>query len=107
MVWSPIKLGYFGDSRLDPETNWINTYQRFDICKVIFPKGWPYDSATSCFSNNSCHMGAPKAQKALVAFPVDKRSEAVKRTIESGVEYFFIHNVYKRNQDLKHVSKSG
>ena len=107
MVWSLIKLGYFGASRLERAIKWITTYQRFDDGKAVVPKGWPYDKATSCFSKHSCHMGAVKALKALVAIPVDKRSEDVKRTIESGVEYFLIHYVHKRSHDLKRVSKPG
>lgn len=107
MVWSLIKLGYFGAPRLERAIKWITTYQRFDDGKAVVPKGWPYDNATSCFSKHSCHMGAVKALKALVAIPVDKRSEDVKRTIESGVEYFLIHHIHKRSHDLKRVSKPG
>lgn len=52
-------------------------------------------------------MGAAKALKALASIPVDKRSEDVKRTIESGAEYFLIHHIYKRSHDLKRVAKPG
>ena len=107
MVWSLIKLGYYGDPRLERAINWITTYQRFDDGEADIPKGWPYDKATSCFSKHSCHMGAAKALKALAAIPVDKRSENVKHTIESGAEYFLIHHIHKRSHDLQRVSKPG
>jgi hypothetical protein len=105
MVWSLIKLGFVEDSRVERAINWITKYQRFDDGIEQVPKGWPYDKATSCFSNHSCHMGVVKALKALAAIPVHKRSGDVKSTIEAGAEYFLIHHIHKRSHDLSRVSK--
>jgi hypothetical protein len=105
MVWSLIKLGFFGDSRVERAINWITTYQRFDDGIDHVPKGWPYDKLTSCFSTHSCHMGAVKALKALAAIPVHERSGDVKSTIEAGAEYLLIHHIHKRSHDLSRVSK--
>jgi hypothetical protein len=107
MVWSLIKLEFFADSRVERGINWITKYQRFDDGNVHVPKGWPYDKATSCFSKHSCHMGVVKALKALAAIPANKRSDDVKRTIDSAVEYLLIHHIHKRSHDLSRVSKPG
>lgn len=107
MVWSLIKLGFFGDSRVERGINWITKYQRFDDGNEPVPKGWPYDKATSCFSKHSCHMGVVKALKALEAIPVTKRSSDVKSTIDVAAEYLLIHHIHKRSHDLSHVSKPG
>jgi prenyltransferase beta subunit len=90
MVWSLTKFGFLEDSRVELGINWITKYQRFDDGIEHVPKGWPYDKATSCFSNHSCHMGVVKALKALAAIPFHKRSGDVKSTIEAGAEYLFI-----------------
>ncbi len=107
MVWSLIKLGFFADNRVERAINWITKYQRFDDGNVHLPKGWPYDKATSCFSKHSCHMGVVKALKALAAIPANKRSDAVKNTIDMAVEYLLIHHIHKRSHDLNRVSKLG
>jgi hypothetical protein len=107
MVWSLIKHEFFADSRVERGINWITKYQRFDDGNVHVPKGWPYDKATSCFSKHSCHMGVVKALKALAAIPANKRSDDVKRTIDSAVEYLLIHHIHKRSHDLSCVSKPG
>ncbi|MCW4016904.1 MAG: nitrogen fixation protein NifH [Candidatus Bathyarchaeota archaeon] len=107
MVWSLIKLGFFEDPRVERAINWITRYQRFDDGIDHVPKGWPYDKATSCFSNHSCHMGAAKALKALAVIPAQKRSAEVKSTIEVGAEYFLLHHIHKRSHDLNRVSKPG
>lgn len=107
LVWSLIKLGYLDDARVERAINWIAKYQRFDDGAKPVPKGWPYDKMTSCFSKHSCHMGVVKALKALSAVPVDRRSDAVKDTIEKGVEYMLIHHIHKRSHDLSRLSKPG
>jgi hypothetical protein len=107
MVWSLIKLGFFGDSRVERGINWITTYQRFDDGNEPVPKGWHYDKLTGCFSKHSCHMGVVKALKALAAIPVNKRSSDVKSTIEAAAEYLLIHHIHKRSHDLSRVSKPG
>lgn len=105
MVWSLIKLGFFADSRVERGINWITAYQRFDDGNVHVPKAWPYGKATSCFSKHSCHMGVVKALKALAAIPANKRSDAVKSTIDKAVEYLLIHHIHKRSHNLNRVSK--
>ena len=52
-------------------------------------------------------MGVVKALKALAAIPVEKRSDAVKSTIETAAEYLLIHHIHKRSHDLSRVSKPG
>jgi hypothetical protein len=107
MVWSLIKLGFFGDSWVERGINWITTYQRFDDGMEPVPKGWPYDKLTGCFSKHSCHMGVVKALKALAAIPVNKRSDDVKNTIDAAAGYLLIHRIHKRSHDLSRVSKPG
>ncbi len=107
MVWSFIKLGFYGDSRLQRAINWIAQYQRFDDGESTAPKGWPYDKLTACFSKHSCHMGVVKSLKGLAAVPFEDRSEAVNDTIKQGVEYLLIHHIHKKSHDLTQVSKPG
>ncbi len=107
MVWSLIRFGYLGDSRVERAIDWITIYQRFDDGDSARPKGWPYDKATSCFGKHSCHMGVVKALKALAEIPVEKRSKSVKETIKKAVDYLLKHDVYKRSHDLSRVSKPG
>ena len=107
MVWSLIRLGYFGDSRVDRGIEWINKFQRFDDGISTRPKGWPYDKATSCFGKHSCHMGVIKSLKALAEIPSDKRSKKTKSSVNKAVEYLLIHNIFKRSHNLSRVSKPG
>ena len=107
MIWSLIKFGYLDDIRVQNGISWITTYQRFDDGIDQRPKGWPYDKATSCFSNHSCHMGIVKALKALAEIPIEKRSKDVSTTIDLAVEYLLIHHIHKRSHNLKKVSKPG
>jgi len=105
MVWSLIKFGYLEDIRVKNGIKWITTYQRFDDGIKQRPKGWPYDKATSCFSNHSCHMGVVKSLKALAEIPIKKRSKEVSTTIERAVEYLLKHHIHKRSHNLNKVSK--
>ncbi len=108
MVWSLIRLGYLTDSRLQQGIEWITNYQRFDDRISEVPKGWPYDRLkTGCFGKHTCHMGAVKALKALAEIPENKRTIAVKRTIEKGAEYFLLHHVFRSSHKLNHVPKPG
>jgi hypothetical protein len=108
MVWSLIKLGYLEDPRVERGINWISTFQRFDDRAESHPRGWPYDKTVGrCFEKHSCHMGVVKALKALVAIPVEKRSEAIRATIERGAKYMLIHHIHKRSHKLNRVSKPG
>jgi hypothetical protein len=108
MVFSLIRLGYLNDSRLQRGIEWITTYQRFDDRIAEVPQGWPYDRLkTGCFSRHSCHMGAVKTLKALAEIPEHKRTNAVKKTIEKGAEYFLLHHVFKSSHHLDRVPKPG
>jgi len=108
MVFSLMRLGYLNDPRLQRGIEWITKYQRFDDRIASVPTGWPYDRLkTGCFSTHSCHMGVAKTLKALAEIPENKRSIAVKRTIEKGAEYFLLHHVFKSSHHLERIPKPG
>jgi hypothetical protein len=107
MVYTLIKLGFYGDLRLQRAIDWITQYQRFDDGESPAPKCWPYDKLTSCFSKHSCHMGVVKSLKGLAAVPSEDWSKEVKDTIKQGAEYLLIHHVHKKSHDLSQVSKPG
>jgi hypothetical protein len=101
MAWSLIRLGLFGDERVQRGIDWITTYQRFDDADGEAPSGWPYEPWEMCWGRHTCHMGAVKALKALAAIPSDRRSPQVERTLTAGAEYMLRHHV------LAKVSKPG
>jgi hypothetical protein len=105
MVFSLIRFGYIDDPRVQQGIEWISKYQRFDDEIETAPKGWPYDKFKNCYGKHTCHMGAVKALKALAEIPANKRTKAVKNTINQGAEYLLKHNVYKRSHDLSQVIK--
>jgi hypothetical protein len=107
MVWSLIRLGFLDDPRVQRGIEWIVKYQRFDDGEAYPPKIWPYEKATSCFGNHSCHMGVVKSLKALAEIPAEKRSKAVSDTIKRGAEYMLKHHIHKRSHNLSKVSKPG
>ncbi len=108
MIFSLIRLGYLNDPRLQRGIEWMTTYQRFDDKIPQAPTGGPYDRLkTGCFSRHSCHMGAAKAMKALAEIPVQKRTPALKKTIETGAEYFLLHHVFKSSHHLDRIPKPG
>jgi len=105
MVWSLIRLGYWGDLRLQNGLSWITKYQRFDDAIDDPPQGWPYKDI--CWGRHTCHMGAVKSLKALAEIPPGERSEDVRATLQSGVEYLLRHHIHKRSHDLSRVSRPG
>ncbi|NQV15614.1 nitrogen fixation protein NifH [bacterium] len=105
MLWSLIKFGYLNDPRVEQGLGWITTYQRFDDGIMQVPKGWPYANWEPCWGKHSCHMGVVKSLKALSEIPPEKRTAAVKNTIEQGVEYLLKHHIHKRSHNLRRVSK--
>jgi hypothetical protein len=108
MVYSFLRFGYLNDPRIQQSINWITSYQRFDDGTQEQLTGWPYDRLKSgCFSKHTCHMGAIKALKALAEIPPQKRSPAVKKTLDKAVEYILLHHVYKKSHDLNSVAKPG
>jgi len=107
MVWSLIRLGYLDDARVQRGIDWITTYQRFDDAVAEAPRGWLYDRYKQCWGKHTCHMGVVKTLKALAEILPDKRSKAVRSTIEKAAEYLLRHHIYKRSHDLSKVSKKG
>jgi hypothetical protein len=105
MVFSLIRFGHIDDPGVQQGIEWITRYQRFDDDIEIAPKGWPYDKFKNCYGKHTCHMGAVKALKALAEIPANKRTKAVKSTINQGAEYLLKHHLYKRSHDLSQVIK--
>jgi hypothetical protein len=50
-------------------------------------------------------MGVVKALKALAEIPANRRTKAVKQTIDNAVEYLLTHHIHKRSHDLSRVSR--
>jgi hypothetical protein len=108
MVWSLIRLGYLDDPRVQYGITWITSYQRFDDGIQESLQGWPYDRLkTGCLGKHTCHMGAVKTLKALAEIPEQKRSVAMKQTVEKGAEYLLLHHVFKSSHNLNRVPKPG
>ncbi len=107
MVWSLIRLGLLDDPRVQAGVEWITAYQRFDDGDGEAPGGWPYDAWEMCWGRHTCHMGVVKALKALAEIPPQRRSAAVRRTLEQGSEFMLAHHVHKRSHDLTRDSKPG
>jgi hypothetical protein len=105
MVWSFIRFGYLNDLRVKKGVKWITTYQRFDDKVKEAPTGWPYDNWKTCWGRHTCHMGVVKTLKALSEIPEGKRTKAVKRTLDDGIEYLLKHHIYKRSRNLEKISK--
>ena len=107
MLWSLIRFGYLDDPRVRRGIDWITTYQRFDDGVKTAPEGWTYDKWEMCWGKHSCFMGVVKTLKALSEIPAGERSEAVRNTIDQGVEFLLLHNIHKRSHALDRVSKPG
>jgi hypothetical protein len=107
MLWSLIRFGYLDDPRVRSGIDWVTTYQRFDDGVKTVPKGWTYDKWDMCWGKHSCFMGVVKSLKALSEIPAGERSEAVRSTIDQGVEFLLMHHIHKRSHDLGRVSKPG
>ena len=105
LAWALVRLGMLDDPRVQAALDWIATYQRFDTDGPA-PRGWPYEREP-CWGRHTCHMGAVKALKALVAVPPDRRSAAAQATIAAGVEYLLRHHVHKRCHDPSQVARPG
>ncbi|MGE5297032.1 MAG: nitrogen fixation protein NifH [Solirubrobacterales bacterium] len=105
MVWVLARFGYLGDPRWKQAVQWITTYQRFDDGASPAPKGWPYSARRPCWGRHTCHMGVVKSLKALAEIPANRRTQAVRQTIDSGVGYLLAHHIHKRSHDLSQVSR--
>lgn len=107
MVWSLLRLGYLGDERVERGIAWLARYLRFDDGDSSPPANWPYNRWESCYGRHSCFMGVVKGLKALAEIPIERRSAAVRRTIDAGVEFMLRHHVYKRSHNLRRSAKPG
>jgi hypothetical protein len=105
MVWSLLRFGYFGDSRVQRGIDWITSYQRFDDGEDGAPKGWPYEKREACWGKHTCLMGVVKSLRALAEIPEKGRSFEVTLAIEQGSEYLLRHHLYKRSHDLSKAAK--
>jgi hypothetical protein len=107
VVWSLIRLGMLDDTRAQAGVDWLTTYMRFADGECESPTGWPYDRFEMCWGRHTCHMGVVKALKALAEIPPERRSPAVRRTLDDGTEFVLKHHVFKRSHDLSKTSKPG
>ncbi|HJW74918.1 MAG TPA: nitrogen fixation protein NifH, partial [Thermoleophilia bacterium] len=107
MVWSLIRLGMFDDPRVQAGVDWLTTYMRCDDGDGEAPTGWPYDRWEMCWGRHTCHMGVVKALKALAEIPPERRSPAVRRTLDEGIEFMLRHHVHKRSHEPAKTSKPG
>ena len=60
-----------------------------------------------CWGRHTCHMGVVKTLKGLAEIPPERRSPAVRRTLDDGAEFLLRHHVFKRSHDLGKDSKPG
>jgi hypothetical protein len=105
MVWALARFGYLDDPRWKQAVEWITTYARFDDGAAQAPKGWPFSARRPCWGRHTCHMGVVKTLKALAEIPANRRTKAVKQTIDYAVEYILVHHIHKRSHDLSRVSR--
>ncbi|MEW6368175.1 MAG: nitrogen fixation protein NifH [Acidobacteriota bacterium] len=107
VVWSLLRLGYLGDERVGRGVEWLTRYLRFDDGESAPPRDWPYNRWEMCYGRHTCFMGVVKGLKAFAAIPAKRRSAAVRRAIEAGVEFLLRHHVFKRSHNLSRVAKPG
>jgi hypothetical protein len=107
LVFSLVRLGMLDDPRVQAAIDWLTTYSRFDDGDVAAPTGWPYEPFEMCWGRHTCHMGVVKTMKALAEIPSERRSPAVRRTLDDAAECMLRHHVHKRSHDLARDSKPG
>ena len=107
MVWSLIRFGYLEDPRLQRGIDWLTRYMCLNDGSEDMPQASQYSHYEMCWGKHTCHMGVVKALKALSAIPEERRTKAVKGTIDRTAEFILIHHIYKRSHDLKRNSKPG
>ncbi len=120
MVFSLVRLGLLDDPRVQAAVDWLTTYARFDDGDGTRPgtvaglhgdcepaTGWPYEPWEMCWGRHTCHMGVAKTLKGLAEIPPQRRSPAVRRTLDDGAEFMLRHHVFRRSHDLTKDSKPG
>ncbi len=107
MVWSLIRFGYIDDPRLQKGIDWLARYMRFNDGTEDEPQVPPYNHYEMCWGKHTCHMGVVKALKAFSAIPEERRTQAIKDTIDKAVEFMLIHHIYKCSHNLNRTSKPG
>jgi len=107
MVWSLIQFGYLDDPRLQKGIDWLARFMRFNDGTENDPQVPPYDRYEICWGKHTCHMSVVKALKAFSAIPEERRTQAVKDTINKAAEFLLIHHIYKRSHNLNKMSKPG
>ncbi len=107
LVFSLLRLGYLGDERVEHGVEWLTRFLRFDDGGSGPPAGFPYARWEMCYGRHSCFMGVVKGLKALAEIPPDRRSAAVRRTIDAGAEFMLRHRVYQRSHHLGRTARPG
>jgi hypothetical protein len=107
MVWSLIRLGYMEDPRLQRGIDWLTQYMRLNDGSEDIPQVPQYNHYEICWGKHTCHMGVVKALKALSTIPAERRTQAIKETIDRTSEFMLIHHIYKQSHDLERNSKPG
>ncbi len=107
MVYSLIRLGHLDDPRVRKALDWILARQRTDDGQTSPPADPYYKRYTNCFGRHSCHMGAAKALKALVAVPEANRTPEINTKLDELATYFLKHHLYRKSHDLSQIAKPG
>ncbi|MCK9150537.1 nitrogen fixation protein NifH [Methanobacterium alcaliphilum] len=97
MVWSFIRLGYWGDERLEMAIEWILNYQRFDDEAGQAPDEWPYKRWKICYGERTCHSIIVKSLKAFTEIPENKKTPEIKEYMANAAEHMLNHHIHKRN----------
>ena len=97
MLWSLIRLGRFGDPRVRRGLDWITRYLRFDDGETRPPREQPYLRYEMCWGRHTCLDGVVKPLKALAEVPAERRTPAMKGTIDRAREFLLIHRLYQRS----------
>jgi hypothetical protein len=105
IVWSLIRFGYLNDPRVEKAVDWVVRYARTDDGDGPAPKGWPYDKREPCYGRHTCFPGVVKPLKALAEIPPARRSAAIRRTIDTSVDFLLRHRLYKKSHDPARVAK--
>jgi hypothetical protein len=109
LVYSLIRFGLLEDPRVQAAIDWLTAVARFDDGEDEGPPAdqWPYSAWPMCWGRHTCHMGVVKTMKALAEIPEERRSAAVRGTLDAAAEFMLRHHVHKRSHDLGKTAKPG